>query len=137
MTREEAIAYGKDYYKDLITAVCGVEEKHKAFVKMAIEALQYLDSHHFTDLYVLDKQSGRIHRIGDDRHDSLDSWVFGEVRYHNLQNGDGGGVEDKEGYGYVILKTDAGYFNDEYGIIDRRYEKEIKAYLKENGYDVE
>ena len=40
MTKEEAISYGEDYYKDLITAVCGVEEKHKAFVKMAIEALQ-------------------------------------------------------------------------------------------------
>ena len=39
MTREEAIAYGEDYYRDLVSAVCGVEDKHKTFVKMAIEAL--------------------------------------------------------------------------------------------------
>ena len=40
MTTEEAIAYGEDYYRDLITAVCDIGEKHKAFVKMSVEALK-------------------------------------------------------------------------------------------------
>ena len=83
-------------------------------------------------LYVLDKHDGRIHRIGDERHDGL--WVTpeGEIHYHNLQNGDGGGVEDKEGYGYVILKTDDGSFSAPYcDIVDLRYEEQIRAYIKE------
>lgn len=39
MTREEAIAYGNDYYRDLITACCEIDEKHKEFVRMSLEAL--------------------------------------------------------------------------------------------------
>lgn len=43
----------------------------------------------FTDIYVRDKYSGRIHRVGDDVHDSF--WVDenGTLHYHNMQNGDG------------------------------------------------
>ena len=42
-----------------------------------------------TDLYIRDKDSGRIHRVGDECHDGL--WVDtdGTVHYSNLQNGDG------------------------------------------------
>ena len=40
MTNEEAINYGEDYLKDSICAVCGVEDKHKEFVKMSISALE-------------------------------------------------------------------------------------------------
>lgn len=40
MTREEAIAYGKDYYRDLTTACCEIDKKHKEFVKMSIKALE-------------------------------------------------------------------------------------------------
>ena len=41
------------------------------------------------DLYIMDKPSGEIHKIGTDIHDGL--WVDGNgiVHYHNLQNGDG------------------------------------------------
>lgn len=41
------------------------------------------------DIYIRDKYSGKIHRIGDDIHDSL--WVDenGTLFYHNMQNGDG------------------------------------------------
>ena len=41
------------------------------------------------DIYVRDKYSGKIHRIGDDIHDSF--WVDenGTLFYHNMQNGDG------------------------------------------------
>lgn len=40
MTREEVIAYGKDYYRDLITACCKIDEKHKEFVRMSLKALE-------------------------------------------------------------------------------------------------
>ncbi len=40
MTREEVITYGKDYYRDLITACCEISEKHKEFVRMSLEALE-------------------------------------------------------------------------------------------------
>ena len=43
-----------------------------------------------TDIYVRDKSDGSIHRVGDDRHDSLDV-RNGVVSYHNLQNGEGTG----------------------------------------------
>lgn len=42
-----------------------------------------------TDLYIRDKYSGTIHRIGDDVHDCLSVDEHGTVHYHNLQNGDG------------------------------------------------
>ena len=87
------------------------------------------------NLYVYDKSYKNIHRVGEWDHDSL-STIFDCVHYYNLQCGDGGDVEDKEDYGYVLLKSDAGYLTDEYGIIDKRFVPEIKAYLKENGYDI-
>lgn len=43
----------------------------------------------FTDIYVRDKYSGTIHRVGDNAHDEL--WVDrnGTLFYNNMQNGDG------------------------------------------------
>lgn len=43
----------------------------------------------FTDIYVRDKYTGRIHRVGDDVHDEI--WVDrdGTLLYHNMQSGDG------------------------------------------------
>lgn len=81
-----------------------------------------------TSLYVYDKETKRIHRIGDERHDAL-YVINGEIRYHNLQNGDGGGVKDEDGCGYVILESEDGFLENEFGILDKRYEEEIKAYL--------
>ena len=54
------------------------------------------------DLYIRDKHSGKIHRIGDSKHDGL--WVdnAGTVHYHNLQNADGCGA-------YSHADTNAGY----------------------------
>lgn len=43
---------------------------------------------HF-DLYIRDKYSGNIHRIGDDCHDCLTVDEQGTVQYNNYQNGDG------------------------------------------------
>lgn len=61
------------------------------------------------DLYVIDKESGRIHKIGDDRHDSF--WVShdGVLHYHNLQNGDGcsgDGYKNGALSGYAFLPQD-------------------------------
>lgn len=64
-----------------------------------------------TDLYVIDKESGEIHKIGDNPHDSF--WVDskGVLHYCNLQNGDGcGGDEWENGKesGYAFLPQDVG-----------------------------
>ena len=87
-------------------------------------------------LWVIDKYSRKIHKIGEGWHDSLSSDVHGEVHYVNMQNGDGGGVRDEAGYGYVILMSDSGSLLVEFGIIDKRFVSEIKDYLKELGEDV-
>jgi len=43
----------------------------------------------FLDIFVRDKYSGRIHRVGDNTHDM--HWVdqAGTIHYYNMQNGDG------------------------------------------------
>ena len=57
------------------------------------------------DLYVRDKMSGKIHKVGDDPHDAL--WVdsSGTVHYFNLQNGDGCSVnshtDEHAGYEFI------------------------------------
>lgn len=83
-----------------------------------------------TDLYVIDLHERKVHRIGDEPHDSLYVWD-GRLQYYNLQNGDGGGVKKESGAGYVILESESGSLVDEFGIIDKRFEKEIKMYLEE------
>lgn len=42
-----------------------------------------------TDIYVRDKYTGNIHKVGDDLHDSLYVDIEGTLHYYNLQNGDG------------------------------------------------
>lgn len=88
-------------------------------------------SQKLTDLYVLDKLTSEIHRIGSDTHDSL--CVNGnQVCYYNLQNGDGGTVEDRSFFGYVILRSDNGSLTDEFNhVIDKRFEDIIWDYLTE------
>ena len=51
------------------------------------------------NVWVKDKHSGSIHQVGTDNHDSL-VVIDGEVRYYNLQNGDG---SSKDG-GYEIIE---------------------------------
>lgn len=86
-------------------------------------------------LFVLDKSDGRIHRIGDERHDSL-CVMGGEIHYHNMQNGDGGTTEDKEESGYVILRTMDGCLGNPdlavYGYApDERFKDQIAKYIEE------
>lgn len=71
------------------------------------------------DMYVRDKYTGKIHKIGADPHDSI--WVSSEgvVHYMNLQNGDGAsgdGFNDQDGYAFV--PSDCGEIDDgdRYGV---------------------
>ena len=41
------------------------------------------------DLYIRDKYSGKIHKVGDDTHDCITVDEEGTIHYYNLQNGDG------------------------------------------------
>ena len=63
-----------------------------------------------TDLYIRDKDSGRIHRVGDECHDAL--WVDtdGTVYYSNLQNGDGCSHHSRtdKNAGYEFMPSDFG-----------------------------
>ena len=62
------------------------------------------------DIYVRDKYSGMIHRVGDDRHDHLCINDQGELAYMNLQNGDGCRTgHDSGGYEFVPNQDDHGY----------------------------
>ena len=66
-----------------------------------------------TDIYVRDKWSGEIHRVGDDQHDQLTIWKDGNLHYYNLQNGDGCSTGDtlRDGCGYEFVPNvdDYGY----------------------------
>lgn len=58
-----------------------------------------------TDIYVRDKWSGEIHRVGDDQHDQLTIWNDGQLHYYNLHNGDGCSTGDtrRDGCGYEFV----------------------------------
>lgn len=84
------------------------------------------------DLYVIDKSNNRIHRIGEDTHDSLIVYPDGGVMYYNLQNGDGGGEDNDQRAGYCILRTQEGTLSGENGIHDKRFEEHIKKYMEEH-----
>ena len=62
------------------------------------------------DFWVRDKCTGRIHKVGDEQHDSI--WVSdeGELHYMNLQNGDGcsGKSHLDDGCGYEFVPSDCG-----------------------------
>ena len=73
------------------------------------------DGNGMTDLYVRDRQTGKIHRIGDDHHDQLTYNERGQICYHNLQNGDGCRTGDdglRAGYEFVMNEDDHGYNMD-------------------------
>lgn len=66
-----------------------------------------------TDIYVRDKWSGEIHRVGDDQHDQLTIGKDGNLHYYNLQNGDGCSTgdtpRDQSGYEFVPNVDEYGY----------------------------
>ena len=74
------------------------------------------------DLFIRDKYSGKIHRIGDNHHDMLTVDEEGTVHYRNLQNGDG-----CTGYKSVNRET----LKDKYP--DRNYGERANEYT--SGYE--
>lgn len=128
--------YNREIRNRILTANgdCEYDKELYQAIEDVLGELRFRSDNH-TALYVIDvgSKQRRIHRIGTDIHDSL--WVYdldGKIHYSNMQNGDGGTVEQRKGCGYVILQSDGGYLTDEYGkIIDRRFVKEIKQFLKE------
>lgn len=82
-----------------------------------------------TDLYIYDKDCDRIHRIGDNPHDSLNFDAKRGVSYYNLQNGCGCSMqEDSENYAFVASEN--GMLTDEFGIIEQRYKEQVQKYLE-------
>lgn len=87
--------------------------------QIAIEGLNQLvidaarDRKTLTDIYVRDKWSGGIHRVGEDQHDQLTIGEDGQLHYYNLQNGDGCSTGDtrRDGCGYEFVPNvdDYGY----------------------------
>lgn len=80
-----------------------------------------------TDLYIRDKTSGRVHRIGDDPHDSL--WVDhkGTVHYMNLQCGDGAGP-----YSQLDQRAGFEFVSSEYGVPDEENAMEDAEQYRED-----
>lgn len=60
------------------------------------------------ELFVKDKDTGTIHRVGDDVHDSLYVDENGYVQYYNMQNGCGtmSGCDDTDEATYIFLPFD-------------------------------
>ena len=62
------------------------------------------------DLYIKDKHTGEIRRVGEDGHDMLVIDNTGQLRYSNLQNGDGCRTgTDSGGYEFVPNVDEEGY----------------------------
>lgn len=126
-TLQKVIVANGDYEYD--------KELYQA-IEDVLGELRFRSDNH-TALYVIDLESKdrRIHRIGSEVHDAMAVFDWDgkrEIHYSNMQCGDGGTVEQHKGYGYVILQSEDGYLTNEYGkIIDRRFVKEIKQFLKE------
>lgn len=65
------------------------------------------------DIYVRDKVTNEIRRVGDDQHDMLTITDANELVYHNLQNGDGCRTgDDCGGYEFVPNEDEYGYNAD-------------------------
>ena len=66
-----------------------------------------------TDLYIRDKWSGEIRRVGDDPHDQLTIDRRGRLHYYNLQNGDGCALGcEFGGYEFVPNEDNHGFNAD-------------------------
>ena len=99
-TSREALlpyAYDQQYQQMLLRDAC----------RLAAKVLRGVST---TNLYIRDKDSGRIHRVGDECHDGL--WVDtgGTVHYFNLQNGDGCSHHSRtdKNAGYEFMPSDFG-----------------------------
>lgn len=83
-------AFAKSYAKLPKEAIIReLVEMVAEYQKAILDLQQELEARRNTDFFVRDKHSGRIHRVGDDRHDSIFVTTEGELCYHHLQCGDG------------------------------------------------
>lgn len=64
-----------------------------------------------TDIYVRDKHTGAVHKVGTNQHDALIVDENGTVHYYNMQNGCGCGADSRKNKtdGYEFLP---GYYGD-------------------------
>lgn len=68
-----------------------------------------------TDIYVQDKVTGEVHRVGDNQHDMLTVDDYGQLKYTNLQNGEGCSTDTpsnfawQDGYEFVPNEDYYGY----------------------------
>lgn len=142
MTANEAIKILLTQYECVESDACdfdcdncqrsGDKEMILDALSMAVDALKGRNT--LCDLYVLDKQTFSIHRVGEDAHDCLEVWESGVV-YMNLQNGDGGNVKDSA-TGYVLLRSECGsLINREGQPIDERFACTVRKYLSEKEYE--
>ena len=111
-----------------------LDELHKTIAEMDEERST------FCDIYVKDKYSGRVHRVGDGVHDSIRVDSEGTLHYYNLQNGDGcigyksinketlgiKGRESEYKYGYEFVPSDIGEADPEDLSAERYKEKQEK-----------
>ena len=115
MTANEAIKILLKQYNCVETDTCdfdcescqmsGDKEKILDALSMAIDALKGRNT--LCDLYVYDKQTSSIHRVGEDVHDCLEVWENGVV-YLNLQNGDGGNEKTAAAAVHADARTGGG-----------------------------
>ena len=116
-----ALYFNRNLMEELSWATHGVKNgylsKYDArFIRWlcgaAYDKIDRLKKHELTSLYIRDKQSGVVRRIGDDQHDMLciDS---GKLFYHNLHNGEGCFLVVLNGdYEFVDNVDDHGYSAD-------------------------
>lgn len=93
---------GNDRYAYVDVNGCRNYFKHSRIKYIGYSRDLNRDDRTLIDIYVRDKSTGEIHRIGDNRHDSLDV-VNGKVIYYNLQNGCGTPYLE-----YEFVNSDAG-----------------------------
>ena len=105
-------------FKVKIAPMPGARKMYQMAIE-SLEKLEKLEEHGripvsgLTDIYVRDKWSGGIHRVGDDQHDQLTIWNDGQLHYYNLQNGDGCSTgdtpRDQSCYEFVPNVDEYGY----------------------------
>lgn len=83
-------------------------------------------------IFVKDTETGKVHQVGTDRHDSL-TLIDGGLHYYNLQCGEGtyGG-----GYQFCTENGNTDFNNEEYdnyyhiGFTEERFKKQYEENMK-------
>lgn len=110
----------REDFIDLLTEELSEDPDNRRLNRILEAADAYAESvrmeHTDTSLYIREKHSGRVHRIGTDIHDHLVIDNYGRLHYMNLQNGDGcyigGDMNPVGGYDFMPNVDDAGFSYD-------------------------